>query len=341
MNDTVSVVATCHNLERYIGEAIDSAIGQSYPGRVEVIVVDDGSTDASATIIQSRANVRYLRTPKNLGVLMATVFGLRAASGDLVFFLDGDDVWHPDKLRLAVERFEADADLGLLTHDLEYIDGDGHVLARSSRPGEAMRHARASENDDAMTRDGILLHSDYVWLGSAYAIRRSKIDAEGFCAWAERLPDPFNTYQDWPLAYWAACRPGAKMGYVPAKLFQYRVHAANYSGNASDADKALRNVRRTRNTMQAIEQIAIASRLPDPAMRATRRKLRYYECLLALYEGRRIAACRGFFLSLPYLFGSTENPVKELARFAGVQLLGLRGFISMVNRLHRNGSAQA
>ncbi len=339
MNETVSVVVTCHNLERYIGAAIDSVLGQSYQGLVEILVVDDASTDASAAVIQSHDQVRYLPTPNNVGVLMATVFGLRAASGDLVFFLDGDDLWHPDKLRLAVARFDADRDLGLLTHDLEYIDGDGHVLARASRPGDAMRDASA--NDDTMIRDGILLHSDFVWLGSAYAIRRSKIDAVGFCAWAERLPDPFNTYQDWPLAYWAASREGTKMGYVPAKLFQYRVHAANYSGNASDADKALRNVRRTSNTMLAIERIATASRVSAPAMRATRRKRRYYGCLLDLYEGRRLAALRGFFMSLPYLFSSVENPVKELARFAGVQVLGLRRFVSLANRLHRRGSTQA
>jgi glycosyltransferase involved in cell wall biosynthesis len=339
MSSAVSVVVTCHNLERYIGAAIDSVLAQDYAGPVEVLVVDDGSTDSSAEVIASRAGVRYLRTPRNLGVLMATVLGLRETHGELVFFLDGDDVWRADKLQLMVERFAADPELGLLTHDLEYIDGGGRPLARTSRPGQAMR--TASNDDDAMIRDGILLHSDYVWLGSAYAIRRSKVDAEGFCAWAGRLPDPFNTYQDWPLAFWAASRPGSKMGYLPAKLFQYRVHGANYSGNASDADKALRNVRRTRNTMQAIEQIATSSRLSSPAMRATVRKRRYYDCLLDLYEGRRTAALRGLFMSLPYLFASTENPAKELARFAGVQLLGLRRFIAMINRLHRKGSAPA
>ena len=339
MNSAVSVVVTCHNLERYIGAAIDSVLAQNYAGPVDVLVVDDGSTDGSAAIIASRAGVRYLRTPRNLGVLMATVLGLRETHGDLVFFLDGDDVWRADKLRLMVARFEADRDLGLLTHDLEYIDGDGRVLLRQSRPGQAMRDASAS--DDAMIRDGILLHSDYVWLGSAYAIRRSKIDIEGFCMWAERLPDPFNTYQDWPLAFWAASRPDARMGYLSEKLFQYRVHAANYSGNASDADKALRNVRRTRNTMHAIGQIAAASQISAAAMRATRRKLRYYDCLLDLYEGRRIAALRGMFASLPYLFSSTERPAKELARFVGVELFGLRRFIAVINRLHRRGSAQA
>ena len=332
-NSAVSVVVTCHNLERYIGAAIDSVLGQNYSGPVEILVVDDASTDNSAAVIQSRDQVRYLPTPNNLGVLMATVFGMREASGDLVFFLDGDDVWHPDKLRFAVVCFEVDADLGLLTHDLEYIDGDGALLARVSRPSQVMPVATA--DDDATIRDGILLHSDYVWLGSAYAIRRSKVDADGFCAWAEQLSDPFNTYQDWPLAYWAASRKDVRMGYLPKKLFQYRVHAANYSGNASDPEKALRNVRRTRNTMQAIERIALAERLSTPAMRATRRKLCYYNCLVDLYEGRRLSALRGFSMSLPYLFSSTENPVKELVRFAGVQLLGLRGFISSVNRWHR------
>jgi glycosyltransferase involved in cell wall biosynthesis len=337
MDNAVSVVVTCHNLERYIGAAIDSVLNQDYAGPVEILVVDDGSTDGSANIIQSRAKVRYLRTPRNLGVLMATVTGLRESSGDLVFFLDGDDLWHPDKLRRMVERFAADPELCLLTHDLEYIDGEGRVLDRASRPEQAMRGRE--RDDDAMIRDGILLHSDHVWLGSAYAIRRSKCDAEGFCDWAERLPDPFNTYQDWPLAFWAASRPAAKTGYVPAKLFRYRVHGANYSGNASDADKALRNVRRTDNTMKAIEQIAVASLLPPATMRATVRKRRYYDCLLDLYEGRRLEALRGFFASLPYLFASTENPAKEFARFVGVQLLGLRGFVALGNRLRGRRAA--
>ncbi|MEO8743443.1 MAG: glycosyltransferase, partial [Lysobacteraceae bacterium] len=319
--------------------AIDSVLRQSYPGEVEILVVDDCSTDDSAAIIQAHAGIRYLRTPCNLGVLMATVLGLREASNDLVFFLDGDDLWYPDKLLLAVPRFEEERGLGLLTHDLEYIDGDGHPLAKASRPGQVMRTGAAS--DDAMVRNGILQHTDYVWLGSAYAIRKSVIDAEGFCDWASNLPDPFNTYQDWPLAFWAASKPNARMGYLPEKLFQYRLHGSNYSGNASDADKALRNIRRTRNTMRAMEEIASASGLSWAIIRTTRRKSRYYDYLMDLYEGHRVAALRGLFASLPYLFSSTESPSKELTRFAGVQAFGLHRFIAMANRRKHDGNAQA
>ena len=103
-----------------------------------------------------------------------------------------------------------------------------------------------------MTRDGILLHSDYVWLGSAYAVHRRLGDVPGFCAFAKSLPEPFNTYQDWPLAFWVACQQEVGLGYVPRKLFRYRLHGANHSGDATSVTKAIRNVRRTRNTMGAL-----------------------------------------------------------------------------------------
>lgn len=330
MSSPVSVVVTCHNLEKYIGAAIDSVFAQTYTGLIEVLVVDDGSSDQSPALIQAYTNVRYIRTPQNVGVLMATVLGIRESSADLVFFLDGDDLWHPDKLRLSVARFEADPRLGLLTHDLEYIDGDGRPVAIISRPSQVM--AMASGNDDQMIRDGILLHSDYVWLGSAYGIRKSAIDAEGFCQWAAQLPDPFNTYQDWPLAFWAVSRPGVSTGYLPDKLFRYRVHGSNHSGDARSVEKALRNVRRTRNTMQAMHDIAAAANLEEPVMRATARKLAYYEYVVNLYSGQRLASLRGFFASLVYLFTGRENPFKELMRFLGVQVLGVTRFIALSER---------
>ena len=336
MDSSVSVVVTCHNLEPYVGEAIDSVLGQSYAGPIEIVVVDDASDDDSVRIIRSRPQVRCLRTPRHAGVLMATVMGLRETTGELVFFLDGDDLWRPDKLQRMVARFTSDPDLCLLTHDLEYMDGAGNALARPSRPERAMRGTE--RDDDAKIRDGILLHSDHVWLGSAYAIRRSRCDLPGFCNWAERLPDPLNTYQDWPLAYWVMSRPGAKAGYLPAKLFRYRLHGSNYSGDARDVGKALRNMCRACNTLHAIEQIATDSRLPLAAMRATVRKRRYYDRLLDLYEGRRMRIRGGYFASLPYLFASAENPLKEMLRFVGVRLFGLRRFVAFCNALRRLGN---
>src|SRR4051812_20803492 len=93
-----SVIVTCFNLERYIRAAIESVLGQSFAGNLEIIVVDDCSTDRSAEIVRSYEGIRYLKTERNGGVLLAILAGLEAASADILFFLDGDDLWHPAKV---------------------------------------------------------------------------------------------------------------------------------------------------------------------------------------------------------------------------------------------------
>ena len=137
------------------------ALNQDYQGSVDVLVIDDCSTDRSAEIIKSYKSVRYLRPEQNLGVLMATVLGLESTVGELVFFLDGDDVWEATKLSTVLERFRADSKLGLVTHDLAYINSHGNVLDKKMRVEDVMASIRPSSEGKAI-RDGILLHSDYV-----------------------------------------------------------------------------------------------------------------------------------------------------------------------------------
>ena len=169
MAKSVSVVITCHNLADYIGLAIESVLAQDYLGSVEVLVIDDFSTDESIAVIGRYKNIRCVRSDRNLGVLLATVLGLESTTGDVVFFLDGDDIWEATKLSTVVERFESDPSLGLVTHDLSYIDSTGHELGRISRPGVVMNDIPSS-CESTLIRDGILLHGDYVWLGSAYSV---------------------------------------------------------------------------------------------------------------------------------------------------------------------------
>ncbi len=333
MHNPVSVVITCYNLENYIGDAIRSALEQDFSGAVEILVIDDCSTDGSRDVIQSYSGVRYIRTVENSGVLLATVLGLSEATHDIVFFLDGDDLWYPDKLRLAAEQFAYNERLGLLTHDLDYIDCDGCLMNKPSQPGQMMGSNPAEY--DRLIRDGILLHSNYVWLGSAFAIRKNLVNAEQFCAWAKRLPDPRNTYQDWPLAYWSASRKGVCMGYVPEKLFAYRLHGFNYSGDAGTPVKAVRNVRRTYNTLRAIDEIAKSADLPALVMDTTKNKTRYYGYLLDLYTGRRGRALIGIFASLPWLKSSPKAVAKEVLRFMGVQIFGVNMYLG-INRKIKN-----
>lgn len=326
MANLVSVIITCHNLERYIGPAIESVLAQDYQGNLDILVIDDCSTDRSAAIVQSYSGVRYVKSARNLGVLMATVHGLEQTTGELIFFLDGDDIWEKSKVRLLVDRFKSDSKLALLTHDLEYIDADGHPLPRNSRPSQVMGQS-PSINECQLIRDGILLHSDYVWLGSAYAVHRTRGGISEFCDFSRSLPDSFNTYQDWPLAFWVACHLNVTVGYIPVKLFRYRVHGANYSGDASSVVKATRNFRRSHNTLYAIKLIADRFNVSADVHIATRRKLRFYEYLCDLYGDHRPRAIKGFFASLRYLTTGTSSFWKEAIRFVGVQALGSERFI--------------
>lgn len=99
----ISVVMPCHNAAPYVGEAIDSVLGQSYP-HVELVVVDDGSTDGSTDILQGLAAGHPERITliyqNRAGPFAARNRALSHANGNYVAFLDADDTWHPEALRL-------------------------------------------------------------------------------------------------------------------------------------------------------------------------------------------------------------------------------------------------
>jgi glycosyltransferase involved in cell wall biosynthesis len=327
----VSVVITCYNLEAYIGAAIQSALDQDWGQPYEIVAVDDCSTDASADIIRRFPDVRYVRTPQNSGVLLATIAGIEAAKADVVLFLDGDDLWEADKLRHVAAAFAADPGLALVTHDLTYIDANGAPVDLPSRPARRLGAVAEGARGEAV-RNGILELSDYVWLGSALAVSRANGDVDGFCRWARALPDPRNTYQDWPLAYWIAARRRARLAYLPQRLFRYRLHGANHSGDARTAERAARNFNRSLRTTAAMVEIANRSGLSPRLRGMLRRQARFNAYLVSLHSGRRFAAVRGFAASLPYLLRHPRLAPKEAVRFLAVQCLGPRRFAAIAAR---------
>lgn len=112
----ISCIVPVYNGERYLKPTLDSILTQTYRS-LEVIVVDDGSTDSTAHIVESYgAQIRYVYQP-NAGPAAARNLGLGLVHGEYVAFLDADDLWVPHKLQVQLARFEARSELEIsLTH---------------------------------------------------------------------------------------------------------------------------------------------------------------------------------------------------------------------------------
>jgi len=105
---SVSVVIPCYNRADTIAEAVASALRQTRPA-LEVLVVDDGSSDSSAEVAE-RAGARVIRLPKNAGCSRARNVGISATSGDAIAWLDSDDYWEPNHLRTVAALLDRYAD---------------------------------------------------------------------------------------------------------------------------------------------------------------------------------------------------------------------------------------
>ncbi|HEV2674597.1 MAG TPA: glycosyltransferase family A protein [Aliidongia sp.] len=117
-NASITCVIPVRNGERFLAQAIESALGQTRPPS-EIIVVDDGGTDRSAEVAEAFGTpVRVLRTPA-LGPASARNAGIAEAQGDLVALLDCDDIWVPGKLQMQAEALEALANTGICVCGVE------------------------------------------------------------------------------------------------------------------------------------------------------------------------------------------------------------------------------
>jgi len=150
----VSCIIIFLDEEKYLGEAIESVIAQSYDDW-ELLLVDDGSTDRSEAIARSYserfpAKIRYLTHEKrsNRGMSASRNLGLRSARGEFVAFLDGDDCWYPDKLDRQVALFAQHPEAVMVCGATLYwhgwqpnADGDDRVVhvGQFTNEGEAVR----------------------------------------------------------------------------------------------------------------------------------------------------------------------------------------------------------
>jgi glycosyltransferase involved in cell wall biosynthesis len=127
----VTVIIGAYNAARYLGEAIDSVLAQTHP-RIELIVVDDGSTDGTGAVAEAYGPpVRCIRQ-ENGGMAAARNRAVPEARGSYLAFLDADDRFPPDKLRQQLAVFEAQPDLDVVYgHVTEFLSPDLDEGARA------------------------------------------------------------------------------------------------------------------------------------------------------------------------------------------------------------------
>jgi GT2 family glycosyltransferase len=210
-----------YNYEQYVGRAIGSALAQDYPPELlEIIVVDDGSTDCTAEIVNDLVRrypgrVRLVRQA-NAGPTAATNRAMAEANGELLCLLDADDIWLPDKTRRQVGMLQARPKLGLVFCDMLVVDAEEAPVRPSLIGGldPIPQHAFAR-----------VLFAN-VATQSSIMIRASL--RECFAPIPQDIP-----YADWWLALRAA--QVSEIDYVREPLAMYRVHGGNLTGGVSGA----------------------------------------------------------------------------------------------------------
>lgn len=143
-----SVIIAVYNGAATIVRAIESVLAQTHAAH-EIIVVDDGSTDATAEQVKQFGDaVTYLHQP-NAGVAAARNAGVDAAGGDWLAFLDADDYYYPERLQWQAELLQRRPELDFLTGDFDYVHPDGSLIRRSMESTPAGRQLLALADDDA------------------------------------------------------------------------------------------------------------------------------------------------------------------------------------------------
>jgi glycosyl transferase family 2 len=234
----VSVVIPSFNGGGYLGEAIDSALAQTYPA-VEIVVVDDGSTDDTrARVARYGDRVRYLHQ-ENRGLPGARNTGIRAARGSYLAFLDHDDRFLPEKLARQVAVLEARPDVGLVYTGWHFIDGDGRRLPPTGW----------DRRDGDVLADLIVENMIYP---AAAMVRKAPVDAVG------GFDETLTGLEDWDLWLRLALR-GVHWACVDEPLLEYRVHPGQMHKHGAD--------RRLRNRLAILDKVRAAPDLA-PEIRA-------------------------------------------------------------------------
>ncbi|MCB9450365.1 MAG: glycosyltransferase [Anaerolineaceae bacterium] len=213
MTPLVSVIIPCYEQARFVAAAVASALSQTYP-QVEVIVVDDGSTDDPETVLAAYSSSISLIQQQNRGLAAARNAGFHHAQGEYLFFLDSDDQLFPDALARHVALLEDHPDYALSYSAWQQVSEDGREVYGIVRP-----------NISGHVLEPLLLRR-FFFFASSTLVRRACLEQVGLfdesILWGEDA-DLWTR-----LAY-----AGFAFGYLDEPLTRYRIHAKSMTAQVS------------------------------------------------------------------------------------------------------------
>jgi glycosyltransferase involved in cell wall biosynthesis len=243
------VLVPVHNRPDFVREALDSALAQQCPGGFEVLVVDDGSTDATPEALAAYGERIRVERQDNAGPAAARNLGIEAARGDLIALLDSDDVWLPGKLALQVAALDACPEAALSHTDVDEFFEDGSDQVWTRRPpvvsGSVLRDLLARNTIHTMT----------------VVVRRDVV--RGLGGFDARFPP----CEDWDL--WLRIAAGHEILGHAQRTVRTRVHSGGIS-----ADPRVVYRQAARLLQSASDRLA-AEKRPSDARRARRQAARY------------------------------------------------------------------
>jgi cellulose synthase/poly-beta-1,6-N-acetylglucosamine synthase-like glycosyltransferase len=205
----VSVIIPCYNGEAFLAEAIESALAQTYQP-VEIIVVDDGSTDSSPAVAH-KFPVRYLHQ-YNHGLTKTRNRGIRESRGDYIVFLDADDRLRPEAVESGLCVMLERPECAMVVGDHVFLSEDGRHLRNSRKDCLVASHYKA------------LLKSNFIEMISSVLFRRDVLEEIGGFDTGLRVAEDYELYLRISRNYPIACHPSV--------VAEYRLHGANASRNS-------------------------------------------------------------------------------------------------------------
>jgi len=209
----VSVIIPSYNQARFVGATVESVLAQTHPD-VEIIVVDDGSTDDTRGVLAAYgAKIHYIYQ-ENRGLPRARNTGFLASQGDYLLFLDSDDLIYPDKLELHVALLDAEPGLGLVYSAWQQINEEGTQVLGEVRPNEQGQLLKK------------LLLRRFFFFASAAVVRRACLERVGLFDESLRWGDDADMWL-------RLARAGYSFGYLDQPLLQYRIHTSSMTANVT------------------------------------------------------------------------------------------------------------